>query len=711
MQDSLKEWALWYAGMGLSVFPLKPGSKAPATANGFKDATTDKAQIERWWGGCPDSNIGIATGVEYGGLVVVDLDRNHRPGEDGHETLKDWQRENGGELPETWMSITGQGGYHLIYEDDEPHGSRKGLYKGVDVKGEGGYIVAPPSVHPNGHRYEWEQGPGECEIARADSRVRGFLLGPMPEGGQAFSLPETIPEGGRTDAMVRLIGLLKRGGLDDEAIRAAVRAENEAKCVPPLTDSELEKTVFPALTRGWKAERPYTGQGIQIQGMDLLDFQKINKNGTPYDILDNKIAEYITQERLKMFVLNGRPYLYRHGVYKRDEDGKILRSNIKTMIWPDLVTINRINRVYSLILVDHRLSKNSDEVNQYPAQWINFKNGMYDPVSGQMHEHDPKYCSINQVPHIYDPEAIYRGSVAEKFYEGLIPDAADREMFFAYCGNCMNIDTRLQKFMVILGYPGSGKSTAINMLVNAVGRENVSSITLRDLNERFMPTELLGKLLNACADLPKKALDQVDAIKRITGEDLVKGEYKGGKIFAFYSYAKLIFSANEMPISLDEKSGAFFRRLLMIEVTKKGPRIQGLKEGLEESMPGFIRECVDALSRMYARGGEVDSPHSKELVHEFHRESDSVQAFLDDCIERRAGERIERGELYRRYSDYCWTNGWTALGNRSLFKNLRGKGYRDYQAADHSRYFKDMRCTITDNLRATTDFHPATQEE
>ncbi len=443
----------------------------------------------------------------------------------------------------------------------------------------------------------------------------------------------------------------------------------------------------------------------------MKDFQKIGNSGIPYDILDGKIAEYITQEQLKMFVLNGMPYLYRRGVYKRDEDGKILKSHIKALIWPDLVTISRINRVYGLILADYRLTKNNDEINQYPAQWINFRNGMYDPMAGLMHDHSPEYYSINQVPHKYDPETVYEGSVAERFFEGLIPDAKDREMFFAYCGNCMNIDTSLQKFLVIVGFPGSGKSTAINMLVNMVGKENVSSITLQDLGERFMPTELLGKLLNACADLPKKALDQVDAIKRITGEDLVKGEYKGGKIFTFYSYAKLIFSANEMPISLDEKSGAFFRRLLMIDVAKKGPQIEGLKQGLEESMPGFIHECVDALSHMYAKGGEIDSPNSKRLVHEFHRESDSVQAFLDDCIERKAGERIERGTLYRQYDEYCRDNEWTALNNRSFYKNLRGKGYRDYCAADHHRYFKDICGATADNLKTTADFRPATQEE
>lgn len=202
----------------------------------------------------------------------------------------------------------------------------------------------------------------------------------------------------------------------------------------------------------------------EAQTINLMDFQKIGKSGNPYDILDNKIVEYIMQE-LRIFVLNGMPYLYRTGVYKRDEDGKILKAHIKALIWPDLVTISRINRVYNLMLADYRLSRNNDEVNQYPVQWINFKNGMYDPVSRQMHSHNPEYYSINQVPHKYDTDAVYEGSVAEKFYEGLIQDAADREMFFAYCGNCMNIDTSLQKFMVIVGFPGSGKSTAINMLV------------------------------------------------------------------------------------------------------------------------------------------------------------------------------------------------------------------------------------------------------
>lgn len=460
-------------------------------------------------------------------------------------------------------------------------------------------------------------------------------------------------------------------------------------------------------------------QDTETQDINLLDFQKIGKGkngelGNPYDILDDKIAEYITTQKLKLFVLNGQPYLYRNGVYKRDEDGKILKAHIKALIWSDLVTIGRINRVYSLILSDYRLTKKNEDINQYPAHWVNFKNGMYDPISQKMYDHSPEYLSINQIPHEYDPEAAYEGTVAEQFFQGLFPDTQDREMFFAFAGYCMTLDTRLQKFMVVLGVPGSGKSTAINMLVEAVGVDNASCITLQDLNERFTPTELLGKLLNACADLPGKALDQVDAIKRITGEDLVKGEYKGGKVFSFRSYAKLIFSANEMPRNLDEKSEAFYRRLLVIRVGQKGPQIVELKKGLTESMPGFLNECMAALRRMYKKDEPIDSPHSLDLVHEFHRESDSVLAFLDDCVERSSGSKTDRTELYEMYKAYCYKNEWTPLISRSFYKNLKGKGLMEHKS--HGYYFFLDICPKSAPIGAGTTpygagFRQATLEE
>ena len=261
---TLKEWALEYAGMGLAVIPLKPPrlggikpGKMPYTANGSKDATTDQKQIAAWWDRWPDANIGIATGSVSGGLVVIDLDRDEEKGCDGYEALREWEKQHG-QLPETCQSITGRGGYHLLYRDTVEHRNAQALYEGVDIRGEGGYIVAPPSIHPNGHAYEWEQGPDEFEIAPANDLVREFLKGPKREQQQYFHQPAVIPEGQRTSTLVALIGSQRAKGLGETAIRAAVHAENEEKCVPPLSDQELEKEVFPALKPDWPATHPYT---------------------------------------------------------------------------------------------------------------------------------------------------------------------------------------------------------------------------------------------------------------------------------------------------------------------------------------------------------------------------------------------------------------------------------------------------------------------
>ena len=260
MVYSMKDCALKYAVvLGLPVFPLKPKGKTPLTRHGFKEATTNPKQISAWWDNEPMANIGIATGGPAG-LLVIDLDVDEEKGIDGRETLRKWEGQHG-KLPDhTWLAITGRGGYHYFYHD--PFGSRSGtgLYEGIDIRGDGGYIVAPPSVHPNGRRYEWEQSPEEFPLVEAGPRVNEFLH-PAPEkwGKSPLRIPDQIPEGGRVNAMVKLTCSLQSKGLSDEAIRTAVRAENEEKCIPPLTDQELEKEVFPALKRYEKGTQPYHG--------------------------------------------------------------------------------------------------------------------------------------------------------------------------------------------------------------------------------------------------------------------------------------------------------------------------------------------------------------------------------------------------------------------------------------------------------------------
>lgn len=162
MTPTKGQMALTYAANNWRVFPVNniepdgtcscqnpkcssPG-KHPMTKNGVKDATTDTETIKQWWTKHPDANIGIATG---NGLMVVDIDTD-KGGEESFIALE----EEIGKLPETLEVSTGGGGKHLYYQIDEPIRNRVEVKPGLDIRGEGGYVVAPPSNHVKGE-YQW----------------------------------------------------------------------------------------------------------------------------------------------------------------------------------------------------------------------------------------------------------------------------------------------------------------------------------------------------------------------------------------------------------------------------------------------------------------------------------------------------------------------------------------------------------------------------
>lgn len=136
--------------------------KHPSTQHGVKDASNDKETIRRWLDG--GRNVGIATGA-ISGFFVLDIDID----KDGMESLRGLEAIHG-KLPRTWTQVTGSGGYHLLFQ--HPGGKVKNsvchLGAGLDVRGDGGYIVAPPSNHLSGKNYTWMYRPGG-EFALADS--------------------------------------------------------------------------------------------------------------------------------------------------------------------------------------------------------------------------------------------------------------------------------------------------------------------------------------------------------------------------------------------------------------------------------------------------------------------------------------------------------------------------------------------------------------
>jgi hypothetical protein len=218
---------LIFAQRGIPTFPLK--GKEPLTRHGFKDATTDPRRLHLWGNRYPGANIGIPTG-SISGIVVVDLD------EETPEAMEIWNS-----IPETVEVKTGRG-RHRYYRI--PKGTRvrgRKLAPGLDLKADGGYVVAPPSVHPSGARYRWISG--HSEIAPLPEDLIEADPTPQPsrrrEGPTIGLETGPIPEGTRNESLTRIAGRLHDGTRDPETLAADLMVINETRCSPPLGENEV----------------------------------------------------------------------------------------------------------------------------------------------------------------------------------------------------------------------------------------------------------------------------------------------------------------------------------------------------------------------------------------------------------------------------------------------------------------------------------------
>lgn len=248
------EAALSYAQRGWCVFPVyemtgdgcacsravcdRPG-KHPRLRAWPKAATTDRATIVGWWTRWPDANVAIATG-RRSGLFVLDVDPRHG----GDDSLFELEREHG-HLPPTVEGHTGGDGRHLFFAlpsaktgIGNSHGK---VGVGLDVRADGGYVVAPPSRHASGGRYCWSVDGDPAEVPLADPPP--WLLARLPKHStnkvRAITRAgQPIPTGTRNSTLFMRAASMRRAGFSQPAILAAVRSEN-ALCQPPLEDNEL----------------------------------------------------------------------------------------------------------------------------------------------------------------------------------------------------------------------------------------------------------------------------------------------------------------------------------------------------------------------------------------------------------------------------------------------------------------------------------------
>lgn len=226
--------ARWYVQRGLRVHPLRVGSKLPLLKRWQQRATADLGTVDRWWTRWPTAGVAIATGAGSG-VIVLDVDPRH--GGDG--AVHELERAHG-ELPQTWRCLTAGGGFHAYFRHPGDRvGNRAGLHDGIDLRGDGGYVVAPPTQLGTGRCYAWEIGYAPHEVALGEAPA--WLLGGGPSSHPLGrdGTPLSLAAGSRNATLFRIGAALRRYGIGAPAITDALAAINERHCAPPLAAREI----------------------------------------------------------------------------------------------------------------------------------------------------------------------------------------------------------------------------------------------------------------------------------------------------------------------------------------------------------------------------------------------------------------------------------------------------------------------------------------
>ena len=702
-------YALQYAQAGFRVFPLSPCDKMPLQGSkGLNEATNNLDKIRQWWNTNPFYNIGCATG---GDIVVIDIDEgtdNKGDNKSGEDSIMQWQEENG-PLPNTLTAISGKGGRHLYYRTTHKCSSKTGVIKNVDIRAEGGYIVLPPSIHPNGNRYTWVDDFNFDKICVANDIVCKLICANHKSPSASAGNDNIIPQGTRNDTLYRRGCSMQGRGLDDNVIYSRLAEINNRQCKPPIEDNELIKIYNSVmqLPKGRKNvsalpkcddEMVYDNVEDQIRSIEAeypyvdVHYRK-NAEGKggifSYNISTPRLAQYISSTEHYFFLQSPGDtpisYWYVNGVYRqineREFCGRI--KEYLAAIDEEKVEPALINKVYRLILTDLDNSVAPNQLNA-DSNIINFANGLLHLDTLALHPHTPDiYCTI-QIPCSWNPQALSSPIFNDFLHTLSNGDKSVKTLLWEYIGYAIsNIPGyKCKQALILYGAGNTGKSQYLSLLERLVGPENYCSMSLQQLEMRFGTSALWGKRLAGNADMGSAKIDELEKFKAITGGDTIDYEFKGKDRFSAKYTGLLIFCCNNLPKFGGDRGEHVYDRMITLPCNNVVPfdqRDRNLIEKIYAEREAIIYHSVIALKKLIKRGGYFDVPEVCQKAREEYKTSnDNVRQFLIDCTNcngcKASGNGINEytrtSAMYDYYKRWCTDSCYTATNRREFRRGI-----------------------------------------
>ncbi len=405
----------------------------------------------------------------------------------------------------------------------------------------------------------------------------------------------------------------------------------------------------------------------QVLGLLLKD-----KKDEATEILVRKILEEHTIKTTRNDK-QAEMYIYREGIYYPEAKTYIeehCRNNLG-----EGYSLNVANQVISKIQTDTFIEQEEffkeEDVNLIPLQ-----NGIFNIQQKKLIPFSPEYRFFGKIPINYNPNQ--ECPKIEEFFTELFRDNSEVKVIQELFGYLLYREYFIEKAIMFLGFGRNGKGKTLDLMRRFIGIDNCAEIPLDEMEiDLYCVSELFKKHANLCGDLSKTALTNTGRFKKLTGRDLLTVARKNKTRIKFENYAKMIFSANELPLTHDVTT-AFFGRWIILDfpftflqadekeklelngedtsdIKDRDPHIID-KISSDEEMTGLFNWAIEGLERLLKNKTFSYSSTTKGIKKKWQRRSDSCLAFCMDCVEENPEGYIIKKDFKMEYATYCRTH-------------------------------------------------------
>lgn len=686
-QNLLLKSAFKYASLGFSVIPLIPRGKKPAIKSWteYQSRFATGEELKKWFGNGSKKNIGIVTG-RLSGIDVLDLDSK--------EAVR-FAEDN--KFSDTPVVKSGKG-YHYYYKHRNGvrnFQKRDGL-PDIDLRGDGGYIVAPPSIHSSGNQYQWVEGKGLDDISFGE--LPAIVLAESPQ--DRIPLKEVYKgskKGSRNNNLARLVGSWVNDGLDFEECMENALIWND-KNTPPLPKKEVEAAIR-SIMKKHELELQTTSTTLNLT--DLGNSERLIAR-------HRDIIRYCYPWK-KWLVWD--EYC---GIWQTDNNGRILRLAKETVknIYKEAAAIKEEERrkyvagwAVKSESVQHlqgmiKLTESEDNIPIQPIQldidpWLlNCANGTIDLRTGELKSHDKNDLITKIIPVEYNPEADCPTWI--DFLEKIMNCNDDLIPFLQRAiGYSLTGDISEQCLFLMYGVGANGKSTFLNVISALLGdyaqTASFDSFLIKKYNTASNDVARMQgrRFISAVEAEGERKLAEV-LIKQLTGGDTITARFLFGEYFEFQPQFKLWLAANHKP-TIKGTDHAIWRRIKLIPFNVTIPDkeqdkklIEKLKGELSGILTWIVQGCLE-----WQKGGLQTPDEVEAATNDYRNEMDEVGTFLAECCIMQPNVKVNPTDLYDAYKKWCEDTGETVLKQRDFGVRLTERGLISKQSSG-----KRFRCGV-----------------